>query len=73
MALRSVIGAQGHLASPLAQNPAVQLTFSRSNRAENKFSVSVNVIEGLLSLNEGTLSQPGKVENKIIAFPSVHN
>ena len=41
--------------------------------AVNKFSVSANVIEELLNLDEGILSQPSKTESKIIEFPSIHN
>lgn len=39
--------------------------------ATHKFSVPANVIEELLNLEEGTLSQTQKVESKIIEFPSV--
>ena len=67
---------------PCALKQSINLLLSKGNMsgedimrffAENKFSVSANVIEELLSLDEGTLSQPSKVENRIIEFPSVHN
>lgn len=64
---------------PCALKQSINLLLSKGNMsgedimrffAENKFSVSANVIEELLSLDEGTLSQPSKVENKIIEFPT---
>lgn len=67
---------------PYALKQSINLLLTKGNMsgedimnlfAVNKFSVSTNVIEELLNLDEGTLSQPSKTESKIIEFPSVHN
>lgn len=67
---------------PYALKQSINLLLTKGNMSGadimnlfsvNKFSVSTNVVEELLNLDEGTLSQPSKIENKIIEFPSVCN
>lgn len=67
---------------PYALKQSINLLLTKGNMSGedimnlftiNKFSVSANVIEELLNLEEGTLSQPSKAESKIIEFPSVRN
>lgn len=67
---------------PFALKQSINLLLTKGNMAgedimnlftANKFSVSANVVEELLNLDEGTLSQPSKAGSKIIEFPSVPN
>lgn len=67
---------------PYALKQSINLLMTKGNMsgedimslfATHKFSVSANVIEELLNLEEGTLSQTQKVESKIIEFPPIQN
>ncbi|MCI8335412.1 MAG: ImmA/IrrE family metallo-endopeptidase [Lachnospiraceae bacterium] len=67
---------------PYALKQSIDLLLTKGNMsgedimslfATYKFSVSANVIEELLNLEAGTLSQSQKVESKIIEFPSMQN
>lgn len=67
---------------PYALKQSINLLLTKGNMSNedimnlfsaNKFSVSANVIEELLNLDKGTLSQPSKPDNKIIEFPSIRN
>ena len=67
---------------PYALKQSINLLLTKGNMSgedimnlfsSNKFSVPANVIEELLNLDKGTLSQPRKPDNKIIEFPSIRN
>lgn len=67
---------------PYALKQSIDLLLTKGNMSDedimrlfatHKFSVSANVIEELLNLEEGTLSQSQKVESKIIEFSSIQN
>jgi len=67
---------------PYALKQSINLLLTKGNMSgedimnlfvANRFSVSANVIEELLNLDEGTLSQPSKAENKIIEFPTIRS
>jgi Zn-dependent peptidase ImmA (M78 family) len=67
---------------PYALKQSINLLLTKGNMsgedimnlfAAYKFSVSANVIEELLNLDEGMLSRPSKTESKIIELQSVRN
>lgn len=67
---------------PYALKQSIELLLTKGNMsgedimnlfAVNKFSISANVVEELLNLEEGILSQPSIIENKIIEFPSMQS
>lgn len=67
---------------PYALKQSIDLLMTKGNMSgedimslftAHKFSVSSNVIEELLNLEEGALSQTRKAESKIIEFPPIQN
>lgn len=67
---------------PYALKQSIDLLMTKGNMSgedimslftAHKFSVSSNVIEELLNLEEGTLSRTRKAESKIIEFPPIQN